>query len=229
MWSHTRSMTRPRGRMAAVALLLLAGLVAVVGTTIVAGSLREYGDTNASGAVQGLRDAVLSAGIVLVLSGVAFAVRRSPAVLFAGVALVLAAVAGAALAGHVAVNARYASFADTPDCSLGVSADDKGSAVDPRVQAQLKQVQAVFNQVEHPAPFTGTFEVGPKGCLAGLATEDLETALTFYRAELPAEAWTVGEDSGSRLVATWADMVLTVDAGRDGAPAEVRVAVATAS
>jgi hypothetical protein len=203
--------------MAAVALLTLAGLVAVVGTTIVAGSLRQYGDTNASGAVQGLRDAVLSAGLVLVLSGVAFAVRRTPAVLFAG----------AALAGHVAVNARYASFADTPDCSLDASAGAK--ADDARVQAQLKQVQAVFNQVEHPAPFTGTFEVGPKGCLAGLATEDLESALTFYRAELPAEAWTVGEDSGSRLVATWADMVLTVDAGRDGAPAEVRVAVATAS
>lgn len=227
MWSHTRSMTRPRGRMAAVVLLTLAGLVAVVGTTIVAGSLRQYGDTNASGAVQGLRAAVLSAGLVLLLSGVAFAVRRSPAVLFAGVALVLAAVAGAALAGHVAVNARYASFADTPDCSLGASAGAK--ADDARLQAQLKQVQAVFNQVEHPAPFTGTFEVGPKGCLAGLATEDLESALTFYRAELPAEAWTVGEDSGSRLVATWADMVLTVDAGRDGAPAEVRVAVATAS
>jgi hypothetical protein len=214
--------------MAAVVLLTLAGLVAVVGTTVVAGFLREYGDTNSSGAVQGLRTAVLPAGLVLVLSGAAFAARRSPQVLFAGVALVLLAVAGSGLGGHLAVNAKYASFAETPDCSLDALADGKGGGVDPRVQAQLRQVQAVFDQVDHPAPFTGTFEVGPKGCLAGLATDDLDSALSFYRAELPAEAWTVGEDSPSRLVATWADMVMTVDAGRDGAAAEVRVAIAGA-
>jgi hypothetical protein len=215
--------------MAAAVLLVLAGLATVAGAIYVAGFLREYGDTNASGAVQGVREAVLPAGLVLVLAGVAFVARRSPRVLFAGVALVLLTVAGSALAGNWAVNARYASFADSPDCSLGAGADSKGRAVDAALQAQLRQVQAVFDQVNHPAPFTGTLEVGPKGCLAGLATKDLAAALSFYRVELPAEAWTVGEDSGQRLVATWEDMVMPVEAGRDGVAAQVRVAVASAS
>lgn len=219
-------MTRPRGRTAPVVLLTLAGLVAVVGTTVISGFLREYGNTNASGMVQGLSAAVGPAGVVLLLSALAYSSWRSRRVLLVSAALVLAALAGPAIGGQLAVNARQGTYAATPTCSMDGFADKDGGVkvdVDPAVQARLDEFQAAFDGLEHPATFASTFEVGSESCRATLATDDLGAVLSFYRAELPPKGWTISEDAGERLVAASGDLVLTVSSPAPGAEPEVGI------
>ena len=217
-------MTHRESRKAPIVLLVLAALVAVAATTLISGLLTEYGNTNASGAVQGLRSAIVPAVVVLLLAGMAYTVRRSPRVLLVGAVLVLGTVVGAAVGGHLAVSAKQGSYGATPTCSMDGLADKDGSVqVDPAVQARLAVFQAAFDGLEHPATFASTFEVGSESCRATLATDDFDAVLRFYRAELPAKGWTISEDAGERLVAASGDLVLTVSSPAPGAEPEVGI------
>ena len=71
-------------------LLGVAGIVALLGALLTYVLLREYGDTNASGLVQGLKDATVPAGLVLVLAAVAYSLHRSRPVAVLAVSAVLA-------------------------------------------------------------------------------------------------------------------------------------------
>lgn len=209
-------------------LLGVAGIVALLGALLTYVLLREYGDTNASGLLQGLKDATVPAGLVLVLAAVAYSLHRSrPVALMAGAA-VLASVFAAALAGQAAVTAKYASYPLTPDCSApDPTTAAKGGALDPTTRDGLVKIQAALDAMQHPSRFIGTLEVGslePRGasCLAGLATDDLGGAITFYRAQAQAHGWTLNEETTTRLVATNGRLTLTVDQG-DGATPRVRM------
>lgn len=217
----------PRTRLPAL-LLGIAGAVALLGVLLTHALLREYGDTNASGFVQGLKAAAVPVVMVLALAGVAFSLRKVRAVALMAVAVVLASVLGTAVAGQVAVSAKYASYPRTPDCSASApTTSGKDGSFDPTTRAALARVQTAFDALQHPSPFVGTLEtssVEPNGasCLAGLATDDLGRTVGFYRAELAAQGWALREETPTRLVATKDGLALTVDLG-DGATPQVRM------
>lgn len=217
----------PRTRLPGV-LLGVAGAIALLGALLTYALLREYGDTNASGIVQGLKAAAVPAVLVLALAGIAFSLRQTRAVAVMALAVVLASLLGTAIAGQVAVSAKYASYPRTPDCSASAATTPgKDGSFDPATTAALAKIQAALDALQHPSPFIGTLEtisVEPNGasCLAGLATDDLGASVGFYRAELVGQGWALREETSTRLVATKDGLTLTVDQG-DGATPQVRM------
>lgn len=108
--------------------LLVAAAAGVLLLTAAAwGFLREYGDTNASGAWQGLGLVAVPLVVVVLLSGTGGWFRKSRAGLVAAALIVAAGIAGPALAGELAVRAKFASFPRTPACLMIEPDDGKGS------------------------------------------------------------------------------------------------------
>ena len=68
------------------------------------------------------------------------------------------------------------------------------------------------------SPEVGSREPRGASCLAGLATDDLGGAITFYRAQAQAQGLTVHEETTTRLVATNGRLTFTVDQGDGGTP-----------
>lgn len=208
--------------------LLVAAAAGVLLLTAAAwGFLREYGDTNASGAWQGLGLVAVPLVVVVLLSGTGGWFRKSRAGLVAAALIVAAGIAGPALAGELAVRAKFASFPRTPACLMIEPDDGKGSN-DTRATEAARRAQAVFDALSHPGPFSGTTETGEDGCAAALATDDLSAVLAFYRTELAGKDWTITADGPERMAATKDGLTFEVAAipegGSDASPL-VRVRV----
>ncbi|HET8988568.1 MAG TPA: hypothetical protein VFN43_08675 [Humibacillus sp.] len=209
-------------------LLGVAAAVALAGVLLTYTLLREYGDTNASGLLQGLKGATVPAVLVLALVAIAFSLRRTRVVAVVAVAVVLAAVVATAIAGQVAVGAKYDAYPRTPDCSAsGPTTTGKDGSLDPTTTVALAKIQAAVDELQHPSRFIGTLETSslePNGasCLSGLATNDLSGAVSFYRAQLPRHGWTVREDSPTRLLATKGGLTIAIEQG-DGETPQVRM------
>lgn len=223
-----------------VALLVVAAAGAVLLPSFVWSFLRVYGDTNASGAWQGLGLVALPlVVVVVVLASAGGWFRKGVASWVAAAVIVVGGIVGVALAGQLAVGAKFATFTRTPNC-LMVEPDDGKGSVDPRAAAAAARAQAVFDALSHPGPFGGTTESGVSGCAGVLATNDTDAVLASYRAEMAQKGWVIIADDSQpstapkeeppawRLAATKDRLTLEVEAlsgGGGAATLIVRVSV----
>lgn len=206
-------------------LLVLAAAGVALVTWFVWAFLAMYGDTNAAGSWQALGLAAMPFAVVVLLAVAGGWFRHDRSGLVAAVLVVVAGLMGAAVAGELAVRAKYTALPRTPSCLMVEPEDGKGS-VDPRAAEDTRRAQAVFDALNHPGPFTGAVETGMGSCAAMLASDDLDGVLAFYRTELVQKGWTITADRPPRLSATkdglTIEVALLAEAERD-APLQVRV------
>jgi len=91
-------------------LLVLAAAGVVLVTWLVGEFQVMYGDTNAAGSWQGLGLAAVPLVVVVLLAGAGGRFRRNRSGLVAAVLIVVAGLMGTAVAGELAVRAKFAAF-----------------------------------------------------------------------------------------------------------------------
>lgn len=196
-----------------LSLLILTLVLSALLTMVVAAFLREYAETWRSGALQGLRFALLPAVVLIVLAVAAAAILRTRLAMGLLAGVVILAVAGPAVAGQWAAGAKEAAQPSRATCVIeGSVYFEEGDPREEKAQSDVARAQAAFDSLDHPAPFLGGGGSGTGWCGQNLAMTDLPAALAFYREELPSAGWTVVEDSDDRLVATSDGLTLTVSA-----------------
>lgn len=198
----------PRKRLIpATVLITLAVLIIALTLSICYSVLSVYGDPNTPGALQGLRSGLGATLVVALLALLAVLLLRSRAGAAIAVALILLAVGGSALAGDMALQAKYAKFVRVPDCLL--TAEDGYS---PTEVANSRRIQDAIEALNHPSLFTaGAYTKSGHSCSGILVTDDLTAAVGFYRQELPTKGWTITEDTPEHLSATSGNMNLDVN------------------
>ena len=156
----------------------------------------EYADTGAPALVTAW-DSVRAWFVGIPLTGVvalgaaltARGSQRQAALVAAG--LVAATVLGTAVAGVVGARVKYDRYPATPDCT---DQFDGGPAM-PVTRAS----QQAFEELDHPAPFSGGGSSGIDGCSSELMVRDGEDPTRHYRAALAAQGWTVVTDNDALL------------------------------
>jgi hypothetical protein len=186
-----RPRTAPHRRWGVTAALALALVVAGLTVTVGYGFATEYADASArplEAAWWTVRS--WSLGIVLaatVAFGAALSVR-SRAVTVVAVVLVGGTVVTLGVAGVLGATAKYDRYPVVPDC---IGEFDAGPAL--RV---VRAAQRAFEELDHPAPFSGGGRSGGDGCSSELMVRDEESPVPGYRAGLSANGWDVVTDTG---------------------------------
>ena len=80
----------------------------------------------------------------------------------------------------------------------------------------LRDVQAAFDELEHPDRFSGGGSTGVEGCSTFLLNVTFEDAAAHYRDALPAAGWHVTVDDDSRLEARRDGLVFVIANDRRG-------------
>lgn len=193
----------PTGRVAARAsiwaLLVTAAVAAILVVAVSYGFNVEYGDTGATAGRTALRALTGSSGVAIVIVGTlavsaALVGRRSRVVRALAVLVLAVTVAGVPLGAVLGTQAKYDRLPDVPSCT----SEFTGGPALPVVRA----AQAAFEEIGHPAPFSGGGSSGIDGCSSELMVRHGVDPRPSYREELRAHGWLVTEDEADRVTAT---------------------------
>lgn len=191
----------------ATVLITLAVLILSVSAWVNYSFLSVYGDPMIPGALQGLRSGLGATLVAALLAILAAPLLRPWTRVAITVALIVLAVGGSALAGGLALQAKYAKFIRVPDCLLTTEEGYSATEV-----ANSRRIQDAVEALNHPGPFSaGFYTKSGHSCSAILVTDDLTATVGFYRQELPAKGWTITEDTPEHLSAISGNMNLDVN------------------
>jgi hypothetical protein len=171
-----------------VLLLALTLVAAFLVLSVSYGLTREYGDATAADATvagRALRDGspaiLLVAGLAALAVGTARRSRGRRGLTMVALAAAVVTLAGVPAGAVVGAHQKLEGFPQVPGCTDGFTG---GPAV-PVVRA----VQAAFEEIEHPGPFSGGGESGMDGCASQLMVRDDVDVAAAYRDALPAAGW----------------------------------------
>lgn len=181
---------RPARHPAVGALLALAVGAGGLLVTVSYGFATEYADTSAS-AAETFRGALGDWGIVMLVpaafAGGAVAVaggsRLVRTATVTAVALMALVVVGVGTAAVLGAEAKFDRYPATPDC-VGEFTSGPG-------HAGAQRAQRVFEDLDHPAPFSGGGSSGVAGCSSQLMVRDERDPRPTYHEQLAAKGWAV--------------------------------------
>lgn len=210
--SHSPGRARP---VVAVTLILLCAVTGALIVTIAYGLAVEYAST-AAGPVGQAASSLGDLAILLVVPGllavaaitVARHGARRPVTYVAAVLLALTTV-GIAGGGVLGAAAKYERYPSVPNCTDEFT----GGPAYPVVHA----AQDVYDELDHPGPFSGGGSTGLDGCESQLMVRGAVDPVEAYRTELTDNGWRVTEGaSGEFLRAVRGSQAFEITRGEHG-------------
>jgi hypothetical protein len=188
-------MSKRRITPAAVVLLVLATLFCALTVTVAYGFAVEYGDTAAGrwqSAIDGVRWWWFGVAIVAVLTlGALRLASGSLVVRSATVVLVLGSLVGTGAGAAIGTEQKLSRYPAVPRCTAEFTS---GPAV-----LVVRSAQAAFEELDHPAPFSGGGSSGVDGCSSEVMVADGVDPRPAYRRTLAAHGWRLESDRSGRL------------------------------